>query len=83
MRKISIIPWLSVFVLLAAARFGGSALILASVSHPYGGRILNALGVLMAGRQPCFSTGWFVRFIGMAICAAGAAAKHPRSCKSC
>ncbi len=49
MRKISIIPWLSVFVLLAAARFGGSALILASVSHPYGGRIINALGVLMAG----------------------------------
>jgi len=43
------IPWLLAVVLLAAARFGGSALILASVSHPYGTRVVNALGVLMAG----------------------------------
>jgi len=49
MRKTAIIPWLSVFVLLAAARFAGSALILASVSPPNGARIVHALGVLMAG----------------------------------
>ena len=49
MKKFAIIPWLLIFVLLAAARFAGSALILTSVSPPYGARIVNALGVLMAG----------------------------------
>ena len=49
MRKSAIIPWLLVLVLLATARFAGSALILASVSPPYGARIINALGVMMAG----------------------------------
>jgi potassium efflux system protein len=49
MRKSAIIPWLSIFVLLAAVRFAGSGLILASVSPPYGIRIIHALGVLMAG----------------------------------
>lgn len=49
MRKFAIIPWFLVFVLFAIARFAGSALILTSVSPPYGARIINALGVLMAG----------------------------------
>ncbi|HUE64154.1 MAG TPA: mechanosensitive ion channel family protein [Rhizomicrobium sp.] len=49
MRKFAIIPWLLVFLILATARFAGSALILTSVSSPYSTRIINALGVLMAG----------------------------------
>ena len=49
MRKFAIIPWLVVLVLLATARFAGAALILASISPPFSTRIINALGVLMAG----------------------------------
>ncbi len=49
MRKFAILPWFVVFLLLATARFAGSALILASISPPYSIRIVNALGVLMAG----------------------------------
>ncbi len=49
MRRFAIAPWLLAFVLIASARFAGSALILTSVSAPYGARIVNALGVLMAG----------------------------------
>jgi small-conductance mechanosensitive channel/CRP-like cAMP-binding protein len=48
MRKSAITPWLLLFVLLAAARFAGSKLILAAISAPYGARIINALGVLTA-----------------------------------
>jgi len=62
MRKSAIIPWLLVLVLLATARFAGSALISASVSPPYGARIINALGVMMAGAAACFSTAGFARF---------------------
>jgi len=49
MRRLAILSWFMLFVLLAAVRFAGSGLILASVSAPYGARIINALGVLMAG----------------------------------
>jgi small-conductance mechanosensitive channel/CRP-like cAMP-binding protein len=54
MRKFAIFPWLLIFVLLATARFAGSALILSSISPPYGARIVNALGVLMAGAAALF-----------------------------
>ena len=76
MRKSAIIPWLLVFLLLAAARFAGSALILTLVSPPYGARLLNALGVLMAGAaallldrlvRAFYWDGYLVRRRGLAV----------------